>query len=374
MLEKSAFVRISLIVSRKKEQNILMETNRQKTDLRNRLNREEALKMLQAETTPRAVLTFYSYTRFVDPAALRDELFQSFADLRVFGRIYLAFEGINAQLSIPEDQVEELSRIMHALPGLSDMPIKRAVQDDPLAFWKLIIKVKSQIVADGLKDGSFDPSLVGTHLSAREWNLLMDDPDAVIVDMRNCYESEVGHFEGALCPPVATFRDELQMVPEMLEEQKDKKLLLYCTGGIRCEKASAWMKSKGFEKVYQLHGGIIDYVRQAKEENLPIRFKGKNFVFDDRLGERVTEDVISRCHICGSSSDMQTNCANDECHLLFITCPKCDQILKGHCSSECREYNLLSPEEKESLPQEKRRCRTQGHYVSDLPGSPHLQK
>src|SRR5690606_38175713 len=120
--------------------------------------------------------------------------------------------------------------------------------------------------------------------------------DTLVVDMRNHYESEVGHFENAICPDVDTFREALPKVADELKGQKDKNVLLYCTGGIRCEKASAYFKHQGFQKVYQLHGGIIQYAHEIKEKGLPSKFKGKNFVFDERVGERITADVLSECH------------------------------------------------------------------------------
>ena len=232
-----------------------------------------------AEPFKRKTVSFYRYVIIDQPHELRDELYQEWSELNAFGRTYLAREGINAQMSVPEDNWEEFVAKIHARAIFKDIPFKIAVEDDGKSFYKLKVKVRNKIVADGLDDGSFDVTNVGNHLSAKEFNEAMSDPNAVVIDMRNHYESEVGHFKGAICPDADTFREELPQVEEFLEGKEDKKVLLYCTGGIRCEKASAYLKHKGYEDVNQLHGGIIDYVRQIKSENLENKFIGKNFVF-----------------------------------------------------------------------------------------------
>jgi len=166
--------------------------------------------------------------------------------------------------------------------------------------------------------------------------------------MRNHYEYEVGHFEGAIEIPSDTFRDQLPMAVEMLQDQKDQNIIMYCTGGIRCEKASAYMLHNGFKNVFHVEGGIIEYARKAKEQGLPVKFIGKNFVFDERLGERITEDVIAKCHQCGAPCDTHTNCRNDGCHLLFIQCEACAARYDGCCSAECKEeYNLPADKQRE---------------------------
>jgi UPF0176 protein len=171
--------------------------------------------------------------------------------------------------------------------------------------------------------------------------------------MRNHYESEVGHFQDAVCPDVDTFRDSLPIIEDMLQEHRDKNILMYCTGGIRCEKASAWFKHKGYPNVFQLEGGIIKYARDVKEQNLENRFIGKNFVFDERLGERISEEVISHCHQCGGLSDSHTNCRNKACHLLFIQCAECAASMHGCCSDACRTIASLPEEEQKLLRSQK---------------------
>ena len=218
-----------------------------------------------------------------------------------------------------------------------------------MAFFKLKILVRKKIVADGLDDSTFDVTATGIHVNAREFNALADDQNTIIIDMRNHYESEVGHFKNAICPNVDTFREELQIVEDIMKDKKDKNLLMYCTGGIRCQKASAWMKHLGFKNVFQLDGGIIEYARQSKAQGIENKFIGKNFVFDERLGERITEDIIAVCHQCGKPCDDHTNCKNDGCHLLFIQCKECSEVYNGCCSEACKQILTLPVEEQKEI-------------------------
>lgn len=314
------------------------------SQLHNRIDRRLAKQRLMEEPFRRITLSFYRYVILASSNEVRDQLFKQWSALNCFGRIYIAREGINAQMSVPEQHYEQFLAELYAWPEFHNVPIKIAVEDDGKSFFKLTIKVREKIVADGLDDGSFDVTNVGTHLSAEAFNQALEQEGTIVVDMRNHYESEVGRFEGAICPDVDTFREELPLVADMLAAQKDKKLLLYCTGGIRCEKASAYFRHLGFQDVNQLHGGIIEYARQVRHKGLPSKFKGKNFVFDERLGERISEEVIAHCHQCGAVCDTHTNCAHEACHLLFIQCPACADKYKGCCSTACRSVVEL-PEE-----------------------------
>ena len=253
------------------------------------------------------------------------------------GRIYLAQEGINAQLSVPINNWDAFRNNLYSKKAFLNMPIKIAIEDNGLSFFKLTIKVRKQIVADGLKIDEYDVTNVGKHLNAKQWNDAMEN-GAVVVDMRNHYESEIGRFKGAICPDAETFKEELPMVKDMLQGKEDKQVLLYCTGGIRCEKASAYLKHHGFNDVNQLHGGVIDYVRQLNDDlSIKNKFTGKNFVFDERRGERVSGDIISNCHQCGKPFDTHVNCANVNCNLLFLQCDSCKIKFKNCCSVECVE-------------------------------------
>jgi UPF0176 protein len=314
--------------------------------LHNRVDRRILQKRILEDPTPRTTLSFYRYVIIEDPSAYRNELYKLWDSMKVLGRIYVAKEGINAQLSIPDQFLESFKSALDADSKLAHMPLKYAVEDNGKSFFKLVIKVREKIVADGLDDSSFDVTNVGTHLDAKAFNEAMEKPGTIVVDMRNHYESEVGHFENAILPQADTFREELPLVLDLLKDKKEEKILLYCTGGVRCEKASAYLKHHGFHDVNQLHGGIIDYVRQIKKQNLPSKFKGKNFVFDERLGERITEEIIAECHQCGKPCDTHVNCANPDCHLLFIQCGSCAEEFGGCCTPLCQDYLALDPTER----------------------------
>jgi UPF0176 protein len=317
--------------------------------LYNKLSKEEAMRQLHSETYKRTTLSFYRYVIIKDTQTFRDELFLEWDKLGCLGRIYIAKEGINAQMSIPEYNLEAFITALNTRVELKDMPIKWAIEDDGKSFFKLGIKLRKKIVADGLDDGSFDVTNVGKHLSPMEFHESLDNPNTIVIDMRNHYESEVGHFENAVCPDVDTFREEIQLVVKDLSDKKDNKVLLYCTGGVRCEKASAYFKHHGFNDVNQLHGGIIEYARHIKQMGVKSKFIGKNFVFDERLGERIDDQIISKCHQCGAACDTHTNCANDDCHLLFIQCKVCSEHYNGCCTDECKEIIALPKEERVKL-------------------------
>ena len=318
-------------------------------ELRNLLSREELQARLDAETEPRTTLSFYRYAHIEDPQAFRDECYERWSALGVLGRIYIATEGINGQLSVPTTNLDAFREVLYSVPFLDGTRLNIAIEAEARSFLKLIIKVRHKIVADGLNDDSFDVTKRGRHLSAREVNELLEKEDTLVVDMRNHYESEVGYFEGAIRPEVTNFRDILPVVEDMLADKKDREIVMYCTGGIRCEKASAYYLHRGFERVSMVDGGIIEYARQCEREGLPKKYIGKNFVFDERLGERITEDVVSKCHQCGKPTDRQLDCANTACHILFIQCEDCAAEHENCCSVECRDFNQLPEEERQRL-------------------------
>ncbi|ALR31779.1 sulfurtransferase [Chryseobacterium sp. IHB B 17019] len=318
--------------------------------LYNTLSAEERAQLIDEAGKERLTLSFYAYAKIEDPKKFRDELFIAWNALDALGRIYVAHEGINAQMSVPADNFEAFRETLEAYDFLKGIRLNVAIEQDDHSFLKLTIKVRHKIVADGLNDDTFDVTNKGIHLKAKEFNNLLEDPNTIVVDFRNHYESEVGHFEGAITPDVETFRESLPIINEQLQDFKeDKNLLMYCTGGIRCEKASAYFKHQGFKNVYQLEGGIIEYTRQIKEEGIESKFIGKNFVFDHRLGERITDDIIAQCHQCGKPCDNHTNCANDSCHLLFIQCDECKAAMENCCSTECLEITHLPLEEQVKL-------------------------
>ena len=318
--------------------------------LYNTLSAREREALIEEAGQERLTISFYQYAHLGNPRIFRDHLFIHWNQLDVLGRIYVANEGINAQLSVPAENFESFKKHMDSISFLKDVRLNIAIEHDNKSFLKLKVKVRKKILADGLNDDTFDVTNKGIHVNAEKFNELIEDPDTILVDMRNHYESEIGHFKSAITPDVDTFRDSLDVIEKDLEGFKeDKKLVMYCTGGIRCEKASAYYKHKGFKNVYQLEGGIIEYARQAKNKNLDNKFIGKNFVFDHRRGERISEDVIAQCHQCGKPCDSHVNCANEACHLLFIQCEECATKMNDCCSRECKEIHALPFEEQKRL-------------------------
>jgi UPF0176 protein len=317
--------------------------------LHNRINNRELKHRLTVGPADFSTLSFYRYLRLADPATYRAKLYADFTAMGVRGRVYVATEGINAQVSVPNDQVERFREYVAQAAELRGIRLNWAVDDNGKSFFKLKITVRKKIVADGLDDSTFDVTNAAPHLNAEEFNRITDDPSTVVVDMRNHYESEIGHFRNALCPDADTFRDALPLADALLSDKKDRTIVLYCTGGIRCEKAGAWFRHKGYAHVYQLGGGIIEYTRQAKSKGLENKFIGKNFVFDERLGERISADVVSQCHQCGKPCDTHTNCRNDGCHLLFIQCVECAQKYAGCCSINCGEVIALPADAQKAM-------------------------
>ena len=317
--------------------------------LYNRVDGRLLKEKMRSTLEKRVTISFHKYHHIISPQAFRDQLYREFDELGVLGRIYIATEGINAQISVPEHNLATFRNRLYSIDWLNNVRLNIAVDDNGKSFFKLKILVRKKIVADGLDDSSFDVTNSGTHVDAATFNKLADDPNTIIIDMRNHYESEVGHFKGAICPDVDTFREELQVAEDLMRDQKDKNLLMYCTGGIRCEKASAWMKHIGFKNVFQLNGGIIKYAQEVKEQGIENKFIGKNFVFDERLGERITEDIIAVCHQCGKPCDDHTNCKNDGCHLLFIQCKECAEKYNNCCSESCKDIIELPEEQQREL-------------------------
>ncbi len=318
--------------------------------LYNNLSAKERAELIETAGKERLTISFYKYAKIGNTEIFRNHLFIAWDEQDVLGRIYVASEGINAQLSVPAENFEALRKHLDTISFLENVRLNIAIEHDNFAFLKLKVKVRNKIVADGLNDDSFDVTDKGIHLNAEKFNALIEDPDTVLVDMRNHYESEIGHFKNAVTPDVDTFRESLDLIEEDLKGHKeDKNLVMYCTGGIRCEKASAYYKHKGFKNVFQLEGGIINYVRQVEASDLENKFVGKNFVFDERRSERISDDVIAHCHQCGEPADLHTNCANEACHLLFIQCESCKEKMENCCSTNCMEINRLPFEEQKEL-------------------------
>jgi len=318
--------------------------------LYNNLSAKERAELIQQAGKERLTISFYKYAKIGNPEMFRNHMFLAWNALDVLGRIYVAPEGINAQLSVPADNFGKFKTHLDSLSFLENVRLNIAIEHDNFSFLKLKVKVRDKILADGLNDDAFDVTNIGIHVNAEQFNELIEDKNTILVDMRNHYESEIGYFKNAITPDVDTFRDSLPIIEEDLKEHKENKnLVMYCTGGIRCEKASAYYKHKGFKNVYQLEGGIINYVRQVQAQDLENKFIGKNFVFDERRSERISDEVIAHCHQCGKPADTHTNCANDACHLLFIQCEECKEKMENCCSTTCMEVHRLPYKEQKRL-------------------------
>ena len=318
--------------------------------LYNKHSAEERARIIDENSQERITLSFYKYFKLGNPNLFRDHLFIVWSKLDVMGRIYVAKEGINAQLSIPTDNYNKFQESLKSLTPLNEIRINLAIEQYSKSFLKLTIKVREKIVADGLDDKSFDVTNIGDHLNAEQFNQMLNDENTVCIDMRNHYESEIGFFRRAIKPDVDTFRESLEVIDDQLEKNgKDKNYLTYCTGGIRCEKASAYLKYKGIQNVFQLEGGIIEYTRQVKQNKLENNFIGKNFVFDERKSERISDEIVSSCHQCGLPADTHVNCANEACHLLFIQCKNCQEKMNTCCSDDCNKTIQLSYQEQKEL-------------------------
>ncbi len=313
--------------------------------LYNKLSAEERAALIDQAGEERLTISFYQYHHIKNTQVFRDHLFITWDSFDVLGRIYIAAEGINAQLSVPAKRFQEFKNHLDSIDFLHNVRLNIAIEQDNKSFLKLKIKIRNKIVADGLNDDTFDVTNIGVHLKASEFNEIIEKEDTILIDMRNHYESEIGHFKNAETPDVDTFRDSLPIISEQIKgHEADRNIVMYCTGGIRCEKASAYFKHQGFKNVYQLEGGIINYARQIESEGLENKFLGKNFVFDHRKSERISEDIVSNCHQCGEPCDTHENCANEACHLLFIQCDSCKEKMNNCCSDPCKEIHAL-PEE-----------------------------
>ena len=321
------------------------------TTLYNKRNKEQLIEQLINEKFNRITLSFYKYVKLDNLIDLREQLYSDWKELKILGRIYIAEEGINAQISAPDYNLKKFENNLYTYKQFENVPFKRAVEEKT-SFYKLIIKVKKEIVAYGISTEQYDIENTGKHLNAKEFNSMMEKSNSIVIDMRNHYESEVGKFENALCPDIDTSKELLLETKKILKNHKNDNIMLYCTGGIRCEKASSYLIKNKFKNIFQLKGGIVNYAKEIKEQKLKSKFKGKNFVFDDRLGERITNDILSNCHQCTKKCDNHTNCENDACHILFIQCQKCKDIFNGCCSKECQTIKKMPIEKQRKLRKE----------------------
>jgi UPF0176 protein len=286
---------------------------------------------------PWPVILFYKYVPIAEPELFVIEQRQLCAELGLKGRVLIAAEGINGTLAGPLDAVKRYVSALHLDARFADVTCKVSHGDES-TFPKLVVKARKEIVTLGA--GPLTPDL-HNQLSPADWKrTLEDDPDVVLLDIRNRYESDAGRFEGAVVCDIEHFR-ELPAYVSQLEALKGKKILMYCTGGIRCEKASALLRSRGFENVFQLHGGIVTYQEQFGNEH----WQGECFVFDQRMTVRVNERLvqIGRCTHTGRTTSRFVNCLHDPCHKLFILSEEAEQENPDYqLCAECLESGLTS--------------------------------
>jgi len=318
-----------------------------KETLYNKKSITELKKILKEENFNRKTLSFYKYIELNNLHDLRNNIYKCLNNLNILGRIYIAKEGINAQISIPIKNIKIFKKTLKRDFNFGSLNFKIAIQDGT-SFYKLVVKIKNEIVAYNILPTEYNMNNTGKHLDYKDFNKSIDE-GAIVLDMRNYYESEIGKFENAIIPDVERSKELLPEVKKILKYNKNDKILLYCTGGIRCEKASSYLINHGFKNINQLNGGIIKYAHDVKKNNVESKFIGKNFVFDDRMSESITEDVIGSCHVCSKSSDRHINCANEYCHILLIECFKCSENLNNCCSKDCADFLILPIDERKKI-------------------------
>ncbi|MDB5083596.1 MAG: hypothetical protein JWN30_482 [Bacilli bacterium] len=293
-----------------------------------------------SQQKPYRVLLYYNYVHIDDPEQFAAEHLQFCKELGLKGRILVAEEGLNGTVSGTVEQTSAYMEAMHQDPRFADMVFK-IDEAETHAFNKMFVRPRDEIVSFRLEDDVDPHEITGKYLSPNEFFEQMQQEDVVVIDARNDYEYDIGHFRGAIRPDVAAFRDFPQWVRENLSDYKDKKILTYCTGGIRCEKFSGFLLKEGFQDVGQLHGGIVSYGQDPEVKGQ--LFDGKCYVFDNRISvpvNQVEDVVVGKCYHCGKPEDRYVNCANPSCNLQHICCESCEEEHKRSCSKECEEHPL----------------------------------
>jgi UPF0176 protein len=289
------------------------------------------------ESPPFLVLLYYLYVDIEEPGDYRDQQRALCDELDLRGRIIVAKEGINGTVSGRRQSCESYIRAMHADPLTATMTFKIDEEEDHV-FPNLSVKARDEIVTLGLQGEDFSPNeTTGRHLSPTEWKAAMDDPDAIILDARNDYEFDLGHFKNAIRPDIGNFKELPTWINDHRSELEGKKILTYCTGGIRCEKFSGFLIREGFHDVNQLLGGIVEYGKDAevRGEN----YEGECYVFDQRIGvpiNHVNATIVSSCCHCGQKSARYINCAYPPCNAQHFCCEVCEKTSQRYCAEDCR--------------------------------------
>ncbi|TVX92678.1 rhodanese-related sulfurtransferase [Paenibacillus agilis] len=286
-----------------------------------------------------ALLLFYKFVDVPNAEQLAQEHLEYCKQLGIKGRILIADGGINGTLTGTIEQTEQYMQDLKQNPLFADTVFKI----DPVeehAFKKMHVRYKKELVTFRVDDRNLDPNvLTGGHLSPAEWHEYLQRDDVVVLDGRTGYEFDLGHFRNAIRPEVDSFREFPEWIRENMSDLKDKKILTYCTGGIRCEILSSWMIQEGFDEVYQLDGGIVTYGKDTEVQGR--LFDGSCYVFDERISVPINHTdeavIVGRCHHCEKPADRYINCELDSCHLQHIVCDECEAEHNGHCSTECAD-------------------------------------
>lgn len=291
------------------------------------------------------VLLYYKFVEIANPEEYTANHMELCRRLNLKGRILIASEGLNGTVSGSMEDTEEYMRILHEDERFMDMVFKTSIEEKDV-FKKLFVRNKERIITLDPEDEVSPLENKGEYLSPKEWKRMMEEEDVIILDGRNGYEWDLGHFRGAIRPDIESFREFPEWIDEHLSKYKDKKVMTYCTGGIRCEKLTGVLLEHGFKDVFHLEGGIVTYGQD--EETKGRLWDGKCYVFDERIAVQINhtdEDVIvSKCTHCGTPSDRYINCTNDDCHLQFLCCKDCEEEQEGFCSEKCRVYVQENPD------------------------------
>lgn len=283
---------------------------------------------------PYQTLLYYKYVHIPQAEEFAAQHLEFCERLGIVGRVIVAEEGLNGTVSGTVVQCKKYIDAVKSNPLFVGIEFKTDEVDE-LSFERLYVRFKPEIVHSSLRGmKNVDPNqITGIHLKPQEVDTMIDQEDVVFVDVRSNYESNVGHFKNALKLDIDNFRDFPEQLKQ-LEHLKDKKVVTYCTGGIKCEKASGYLLQNGFKNVYQVDGGVVKYAKETGGKN----FEGKLYVFDNRVVvdvNTISPSIVSTCKICGTKSAHMVNCANAECNEHFVLCENCGWKMEGCCSEAC---------------------------------------
>ncbi len=297
---------------------------------------------------PYRILLYYKFVPIENPEEFAAEHLKFCNELGLKGRILVASEGINGTVSGTVEQTQKYMDQMHADPRFADLWFKIDEAEEH-AFHKMFVRHKEELVTFRVEDAPKPFEKTGKYLNPKEFHEALQNEDVIVIDGRNDYEYDIGHFRGAIRPDVKSFREFPEWIRENLSQYKDKPIITYCTGGVRCEKLTGWMMEEGFENVAQLHGGVVTYGKDTEVQGH--LWDGKLYVFDERISvpvNRTDEDrVIGKCHYCGEPEDRYINCVYPKCNRKTIAHTHCEEAHRGYCSEECENHHAAQLEMEE---------------------------